>query len=295
MRRKLLLTLSIMLLGNVMVSCMAQNDSLSFDLVKRNGHFYTSSTLNGVPVDIMIESGTPALMLSVDFYDKNKSTLSLDLKEASHKMRFLNQVYDIKFSGQGKLKFGNVVYDGPVFVLDGKTDVSLPIQYLKNPNDGCSIVEINLPANKLSLLSKGNLDVANYQSFPIRLKELGNMPVVSTELFLTIGSKNVSAMGDFIFDLGNGSLLFLMKQHEAIKTMIEENKIELKEARNMQGKVVAEGIFADNLTICGRKYSEVSIGVTDKLKSTKEAGFLGVKFMTMPIILDFGEKKMYIK
>lgn len=77
--------------------------------------------------------------------------------------------------------------------------------------------------------------------------------------------------------------------------MIEENKIELKEARNMQGQVVAEGIFADNLTICGRKYSEVSIGVTDKLKSTKEAGFLGVKFMTMPIILDFGEKKMYIK
>ena len=145
MNKKLLLSLIIMLFCHVMLPCIAQNDGFSFDLVKKNGHYFTSSNLNGVPVDMMIESGTPALILSTSFFHKNQSNLSLDLKENSHKMRFVNKVYDMKYSGKGKLKFGNVLYDGPVFILDGTINASLPIQYLKNPNDGSCIVEINLP------------------------------------------------------------------------------------------------------------------------------------------------------
>ena len=37
------------------------------------------------------------------------------------------------------------------------------------------------------------------------------------------------------------------------------------------------------------------VGVTDRLQGIEEAGFLGVKFMTMPIVFDFKEKTMYVR
>ncbi len=67
----------------------------------------------------------------------------------------------------------------------------------------------------------------------------------------------------------------------------------MKEARDKNGKVVAEGLFADKLTICGRPYNDVSVGV-NKFKSLDECGFLGVKFFTMPAVFDFDQGKMYL-
>ena len=62
----------------------------------------------------------------------------------------------------------------------------------------------------------------------------------------------------------------------------------------MNGKVVAEGLYADKLTICGRTYEGVSVGVTSQLKAVKECGYLGVKFFTMPAVFDFDNSKMYL-
>ncbi len=74
---------------------------------------------------------------------------------------------------------------------------------------------------------------------------------------------------------------------------LADSQVQLKEARDKNGKVVAEGLFADKLTICGRPYNDVSVGV-NKFKSLDECGFLGVKFFTMPAVFDFDKGKMYL-
>ena len=248
-----------------------------------------------MPVDMMIESGTPALIISCSLYDRMASEGSLKLKEDKAKMRFLTSVYDIKYSGNARLSLGNVIYDGPVFVLDGDIDPSVPIQYLQNGKDGSAIVEVDLPTNKIRIMDKSAFDVSSYEAFPIRLNKTGNMPVVSAELAMTVEFKKTTMQGDFIVDMGNGSLLFLMKQNKGVQDMLTGGEIQLKEARDKQGNVIAEGLYADSLAICGKSFFCVSVGVTDRLQGIEEAGFLGVKFMTMPIAFDFKEKKMYVK
>ena len=65
-------------------------------MVKKDGHFYTTAVLNGTAVDMMIESGTPALIISCSLYDRMASEGLLKLQEDKAKMRFLTSVYDIK-------------------------------------------------------------------------------------------------------------------------------------------------------------------------------------------------------
>ena len=290
-----MLVVSIVLMCNGIASCLAQSGGQEFDLVMKDGHFYTTAVLNGTAVDMMIESGTPALIISCSLYDRMASEGLLKLQEDKAKMRFLTSVYDIKYSGDARLNLGNAIYDGPVFVLDGDIDPSVPIQYLQNGEDGSAIVEVDLPSNKIRVMDKSAFDASSYEAFPIRLNKTGNMPVVSAELAMMVESKKTTMQGDFIVDMGNGSLLFLMKQNKGVQDMLTGGEIQLKEARDKQGNVIAEGLYADSLAICGKSFFCVSVGVTDRLQGIEEAGFLGVKFMTMPIAFDFKEKKMYVK
>lgn len=119
------------------------------------------------------------------------------------------------------------------------------------------------------------------------------MPVVNTLLSMDVDGRNVRMKGNFITDMGNGSLLFLNKSQASVERALADSQVQLKEARDMKGKVVAEGLFADKLTICGRTYNDVSVGV-NKFKSLDECGFLGVKFFTMPAVFDFDKGKMYL-
>ncbi len=92
-------------------------------------------------------------------------------------------------------------------------------------------------------------------------------PVVNTSLALSSAGKNAKMKGEFIIDFGNASLLFLMKQHKDVNRMIVNSGIDLQEARNPQGQVVAEGIFANEIIILNTEFCEASVGVTDKMKS----------------------------
>ena len=110
---------------------------------------------------------------------------------------------------------------------------------------------------------------------------------------MNVNDRNASLEGNFIVDMGNGSLLFLNHGNASVTDMLKTKKIKLKEARDNRGKVVAKGIYADNLTICGRTNKGVSVGVAE-MKSLPECGFLGLKFFTMPAIFDFDNNKMYL-
>ncbi len=289
---KFLLISILIMFANVIIAA----NSIEFTLEKESGHYYTTTTLNGIESRIMIESGIPALLISRQFYESHHKQFNLDLKKSDKRMRLLHKQYDINFTAEGQIKIGNAIYIGPIFILDGDIVPLVPLQFLKNPVDGSSIISLDLNNKKLSLHLNDELNriAAQCDSFPLKLSN-DKMPIVNSTLNMHIANKACTMQGDFIVDMGNGSLLFLMKQHHAVKQMINENELTLLEAKNPQGVVVAEGLYADTLTICGKSFEGVSLGVTDAMSSIKEAGFLGIKYFTTSTIFDFEAGKMYVK
>ena len=278
-------------------NAQTHSNDINFDLELNKGHYYLNTEINGIATKTMIESGIPALLVSTDFYEQHKDILKFKVKPSTSQMRLLNNTYNIKYTALAKLYINAALYDGPVFVLNDFNDVCIPIQYLKNPIDGSSIISIDLPSKKMIIRTKDEFSTneGDYQAFPLRLKDENGMPIVNTVLTMNISDTKATMQGDFIVDLGNGSLLFLMKQNKEVAKMIADNHLELQEARDIQGRVVAEGLYTDKLVVCGASFNDVSIGVTDKLKTIQEAGFLGLKFFIRQTVFDFKNKKLYIR
>lgn len=274
----------------------ASNTTIIYTLEKEAGHYYTTTTLNGIESRIMIESGIPALLIGKEFYHQHYDKFKLDLQRSTKKIRLLRNQYKIELMGHGQIEIGNAIYNGTIFILDGDIVPLVPIQFLSNPLDGSSIITLDLKNRKLLIYRNKDLNnlIDQYDTYPLYLSDK-KMPVVNSTLNINVAGKECMMQGDFIVDMGNGAHLFLMKQHKAVKHLIKENNLKLQEAKNTQGIVVAEGLYADKLTICGKLFEHVSIGVTDTMTSIKEAGFLGLKFFTSPTIFDFGKGKMYIK
>lgn len=278
-------------------NAQTHSNDINFDLELNKGHYYFNTEINGIAAKAMIESGIPALLVSADFYEQHKDILKFKVKPSTSKMRLLNNTYNIKYTAQAKLHINAALYDGPVFVLNDFKDLCIPLQYLKNPTDGSSILSIDLLSKRMIVKTKNEFSTneADYQTFPLSLKGGNGMPIVNTVLTMNISGTSATMQGDFIVDFGNASLLFLMKQNKEVAKMIADNHLALQEAHDVQGRVVAEGLYADKLIICGASFNDVSIGVTDKLQTIQEAGFLGLKFLIRPTVFDFKNKKLYIR
>ena len=87
----------------------------------------------------------------------------------------------------------------------------------------------------------------------------------------------------------------LMAQEDAVFKLIKENGHYYFQTsiNGVEGKVIAEGIYADKLTICGYRFKGVSVGV-NPFQSLNEYGFIGLKFFTKPTIFDFSLHQLYL-
>ena len=265
-----------------------------FKMTKEDGHFYFTAQINGVEGKMMFESGVPGFMMGDAFYKAHKEALNMDVSECHEKIRYLGGLHNIILSGNARLHIGDAVYEGPVKIVENDASLKMPVQSLRHPSDSSNIVMMDLKNSEFSMLTRVQLQelTKGIQSFPLSFNKW-NMPVVNTTLSMKVDGQNLHIKGDFIADMGNASLLFLNKSQEDVIRLFKDNNVKLKEARNKNGKVVAEGLFADSLVICNRKYTDVSVGV-NPFKSLSECGFLGLKFFTMPAIFDYSNSRMYL-
>ena len=277
----------------IAIQTMAQSDP-EFKLQKENGHFFLTTNVNGISAKLMLESGVPGFMMSESFYEAHKDLLNLQVVPCHEKIRYLGGVHNIKYTAHARLCIGDAVFEGTIKIADGDHALMIPINMFRNATDDSGIVRIDLSNNELRIVSRASLPslVKDATVMDLSFNNFG-MPVVNTLLSMDVNGRNVRMKGNFITDMGNGSLLFLNKSQASVERALADSQVQLKEARDMKGKVVAEGLFADKLTICGRTYSDVSVGV-NKFKSLDECGFLGVKFFTMPAVFDFDKGKMYL-
>ena len=290
-RTKLLTFVIVQLLTSLQT--MAQTDHV-FKLEKENGHFFLQTTVNGAYAKLMLESGVPGLMMSDAFYEANKDSLKMEVTECDEKIRYLGGMHNIKYTGHARLCIGDAIFEGTVKIVDGDHNLLLPINMLRHASDNSSIVRMDLGNNEVSVCSRAHLQELINDATALDLTfNKWAMPVVNTILSMNIDGCRVNLPGNFIVDMGNASLLFLNKSQTSVEKTLKDGQINLKKAYDKNGKVVAEGIYADRLTICGRTYKAASVGVS-QFKSLEECGFLGLKFFTMPTIFDFDNSKMYL-
>ncbi len=294
-KKNFLLSLCVSLLCSLSI-CGQSSKDIEFTLYKAGGHYFIESDINGDSIDLMLESGIPALLIDEEFYVENQPRLHLDVVASNSKLNLGGRIFEIKYTSEGKVNIGKAFYEGPIFVLAGESIPKLPIQYLKNPNDNSSIITIDLPNNSMRMEAEASFKERKGTLFKRNFTYNKNMgwPVINTKLVISSANKNAEMNGKFIIDFGNASLLFLMKQHKGVDSMIADSGLELQEARNPQGQVVAEGLFAEKVTILNSEFTNASVGVTDKMKTIKEAGFIGLKFFQNPITFDFDKKKIYV-
>lgn len=271
----------------------AQTDSV-FKLEKENGHFFFDTNVNGIEARLMLESGVPGLMMSDAFYEANKESLNMEVQPSNERIRYLGEIHNIKYTAHARIRIGDAMFEGSVKIVDGDHRLLIPINMLHHASDNSGIVMMDLKKNELRVCSRASLQelIRNATSLDLTFNKW-SMPVVNTQLNMEVDGRNINLQGRFIADMGNASLLFLNKSQTDVVKMLNEGQVNLKEARDRSGKVVAEGLYADKLTICNRTHRGVSVGVNE-FKSLDECGFLGLKFFTMPTVFDFEKGKMYL-
>ncbi len=265
-------------------------------LEKRGAHYFMDTHINGVETVIMLESGIPALLLDMPFYTSNIAAFNCDFEPSDEKIRLMNKLHDIVLKADINVKIGNIDYEGPVFILSGSTPPAIPIQHFKSQEDGSSIIKVDLQEGVLQILSREELNKYkkdSLTSYPLQFNKMG-MPVIQSSIDISLQGKTVRLEDDFILDYGNGVHLFLLKGNQSVQGMINENALQLSEARNKAGDVIAEGLLFDSMILMGHHYKDVSVGVTDKMKFNGEAGLIGLKSLQRCLIFDIENKELHV-
>ncbi len=290
MKRFLLLVAVAFALFNATQSASAQDD---FELQNKNSHYYFSTTVGGAYAEIMVESGIPAMLVGRDFYEKVLKNSGLPFEPSESKIRLLNNVYKIPFRAKGKVRVGNLVFDGPVFILDDFSGISMPIQYLKVEDAKKTFVALDFQEKTMRV--SGQKPGISGEKFKLSIDKKMGFPIVRSALKMSAEEGNATLKGDFIVDFGNPELLFLMK-HKKVEKAIQSGKLELIDVLSGQTfEVVGSAFRTENVTICGRSFEGKSIVVTDKMPAIEQLGFLGIPFFKKTVVFDFSGGVMMVQ
>ncbi|MBQ0024645.1 MAG: hypothetical protein KBT00_02835 [Bacteroidales bacterium] len=262
----------------------------SYELDRRNGHLFMTAAICGESCGIMVESGIPALLIGQDFYERALAGGDLVFEPSQARIRLLNNMYEITYKANGALQIGLDKYCGPIFILKGFDGISLPVQNLYGES-GRRTVSVDILNGRLSI---GEAAENTGKCYKLHLDKKTGFPVVKAKMAISSQGNKAVLKGNLIVDFGNPMLAFLMSQHRSVSNAIRKGKIIPRDARDANGNVVAQGIYADAVTVCGQEYDDVSIGLTGKMNAIKEMGFLGLPFFNSAVAFDFDEGRMFV-
>lgn len=290
MRHIFLLTTCMLMLVVVPKSLPAQE---KFDLQNTNNHFYFSTTVEGAPTDIMLESGIPAMLVARSFYEENLKGTDLDFKPSVQQIKLFKNVYKIAYRAEGKIRVGNLIFDGPIFILDDFSGISLPIQYLKMKDSLKTYITLDF--QEKTMMVSGQKPNTSGERFKLHIDKKSEFPIVHSVLDINSEEGNRKMKGDFIVDFGNPELLFLMKQHKEVAKALQDQHLQFIEVLDKEtSERVAYVMMPESTTICGRKFEGKCIAVTEQMPAIEQLGFLGVPFFTGSVTFDFAGGMMMV-
>lgn len=263
----------------------------SYKLNSNNGYLFMTAEICGEQREIMVESGIPALLIGLDFYERALAGGDLVFEPSQAKIRMLNNLYEITYKAYGELQIGQNNYCGPIFILkDYDSRISLPIQNLYDES-GHRTVSVDISNGQLSI---GKIAENTGKCYKLHLDKKTGVPIVKAKVAISSQESKAVLKGNLIVDFGNPMLVFLVSQHRSVSKAIKNGKIIPQDARDADGNVVAQGIYAETITVCGQEYNDVSIGLTGIMTAIKDMGFLGIPFFNSAVAFDFDKGRMFV-
>ena len=294
----------------VVFGVSAQNnlEGETFNLTKQGGHYVFSANINGkASATILVESGIPALLADSAYVFSSGilSDIELSVAGEAEKLNLGGRVYKITHRANGTVQIGNSTsYIGEVFMLSnydyGTYEMAVPVMYLHNDLDnGSRIVNLNLTNQTLQMMSNAWLHSikTDYSQSPMNSDAYLGMVAVETNLMLDDEMKTRAFSGNFLIDLGNPELLFLIQQNENVQQFLADNAdMELREARTPSGETVGQFILTRQCQLCGIAFPSAVVLITKNLPRFTTPGDIGLKFFErIDAILDFDQSVIYMK
>lgn len=278
-------------------------DECSFPVERVGGHYVFTTTVNHKDsVCFLLESGIHVMLIDSAFVVEHSGLLDVELIpiKQKQKMNLGGKVYHITHKTKGTIDIGNgAVYHGEIFVLsnyDCPWKAAIPVQNLRHKKDNSRTFELDLANNMIYVLTKTLADQRKEGclKYEINTDTYMEMPAVRTSLKLADGKE---LQGNFNIDLGNPMLLFLRQQDEKVQTFLNENSaLEILQARDANGKVVAEAFVAEQCSLCGIPFMNATIAITKSLPRFTTQGNIGLRFFASTLsIFDFDKLELWVK
>lgn len=270
----------------------------------RSGHYAFNTLVGGkVLASVMIESGIHAALIDSAFLFANLD--ELDIKVSSNdmnkEMNLGGNVYRISHLAQGKLEFGNAIYDGRLLVLANyrdETEITIPIHRLQHAHDWNSrIVMLDLEGGRMQMLTRKELREWSSTRHKINRRSYKRMPAIKAHIAFNINGETSVVGGNFNIDLGNPMLLYLRSQSHTVQHMLDENsRLTLSVGRNQRGQIVAQTFIPKQCAILGKCFDSPIICITDRLHRFTTDGLIGLPFlMGRTVAFDFENNFLHIK
>lgn len=272
--------------------CVMAQEVTSFDLEKRDGYLFFKANVCGEQTELMLESGLPALLIGREFYERNIGQTLTTMTTSQEHIQLLREKYDIIQKANEDINIGGVNYHGPIFILDNFKGMSIPVQYFTDDAKHAASVILDFNENKMTIIS--SKEASNYTGAKTKIhydKNLG-FPLASANIKLTTSAGKAKLKGDLLIDFGNPMVLFLVERHKEITKAISKGKIVPMDAYNQQGEIVAQGVYANELSLCGVTFNNITVGITPQ--SFKQLGLLGLSFFDHKKVL-FNFDKAYFQ
>jgi len=265
-----------------------------FDLTReKSGHYYITAQICGKKAEVMLESGIPAFLIGRSFYEQAMKECGLTFQPSNDKIRLMANTYSIGMKANGHIGFGDARYEGPIWILEDFDDLRVPVQYLKSAEQGLSTVTLNLPEGWMRIGETP--DMAEGSVFKLVFDKSTGCPAIQTEICITTPDGITPLAGELDIDFGNPMLLALFKTNKKFSKAIKSGKITLNDARNKEGRIVAQGVYADELQILSKKYQKLSILAQPRWGNKKTLGLIGLPFFQSQVFLDFENHRMIVK
>ena len=307
MMTKSILTVLITLMA-LSLSAQDKNDGETFNLSKQGAHYMFTASINGTAdATILVESGIPAMLFDSAYVFSSGvlSEMNLSVAGEAEKLNLGGRVYKITYKMNGMVRIGNSTsYIGEVFVLShydyGNYEVAVPVMYLHNELDnGSRIVNLDLGNRRLQMLSNASLNdkKSDYSMISMNTEAYLGMFAVETSLMLDDGVKTRTLSGNFLIDLGNPELLFLIQQSDEVQRFLSDNAdLELREALAPNGQVMGQFIITEQSQLCGVTFPNAVVVITKNLPRFTTPGDIGMKFFEhIDAVFDFDRSVVYVK
>ena len=272
------------------VTAQAQADGDTFQLVKKAGHYLFEASVNGKEgATILVESGIPALLVDSAYVFESGILEGMELVDTGRKqhLNLGGDEFVITHKAHGTVKIGdNSSFRGDIFVLaDYKEryakfyEVALPVMYLHNDLDGGSrIIDLDLGNLRMSMLSRAALKdrKSAYSKSRLNTKTYLGRPGCGSVLI---------------------RVLSLIDQNRNVQRFLTKNAdLDLHDALNPQGKVMARLAFSKQCDLCGVRFPDAVVLFTKNLPLFSTEGDIGLKFFeSVDALLDFDKSAVYIK